>query len=100
MDDVTQTSRLCLRRCRSATVEKRPGRDGPGESFALCSSSNKPESTFQGRSGDRSFEQHSSPAVFHQGLAMLAGGPPNEDLEKLLCNKRNSCRDTIALARR
>jgi len=51
MDDVTQTSRLRLRRCRSARVEIRPGRDGPSEIYALCSSPNKPESTFHARSG-------------------------------------------------
>ena len=51
MDDVTQTCCVRLLKCRSAMVEKRPGRDGPGEIFALCSSPNKPQSEFSARPG-------------------------------------------------
>ena len=52
-DDVTQTSRLSLPHCRSARVEKRPGQGGPGENFALCNSSSKPENVFQAQRGGR-----------------------------------------------
>ena len=49
VEDVMQTSYLRLRRYRSAMVEKRSGRDGPGEKFALSSRPNKPENAFPAR---------------------------------------------------
>jgi hypothetical protein len=49
--NVAQTSRLRLRTCRSAKVEKQPGQDGSCENLALCSSPNIPESAFPERLG-------------------------------------------------
>jgi hypothetical protein len=41
-DDVTQTSRLRLRQCRSTMVGRQPGREDPFEMTALRNSPNKP----------------------------------------------------------
>lgn len=49
--DVMQTSRLRPRICRSAMVDKQPGRDGLREILALCSSPSKLENVFRARSG-------------------------------------------------
>src|SRR5689334_10279581 len=98
--DVAQTSRLRLRRCRSARVDKRPGQDGPSEIPVLCSSPSKLENVFRAQSSVCPGSLHSKSSAFRQGLAEPAGDPANEPLEKLFRNKRSSCRDTIALARR
>jgi hypothetical protein len=98
--DVAQTSRLRLRSCRSARVDKRPGLDGQGEIPALCNSPNRPESVLQAQSSVCPGSLHSKSSAFRQGLAEPAGDPANELLERLFRNKRSSCRDTIALARR
>lgn len=62
-----QTSRLRLRRCYAARVEQRPGRDGPGEMFALRNSPSKPENGFQALFEAHPNELHSNPSAFQQG---------------------------------
>jgi hypothetical protein len=98
--NVAQTSRVRLRSCRSARVDKRPGQDGPGEIFALCNSPSKLENVLQAQSPICPGSLHSKSSAFRRRLAEPVDDPANEFLEKLFRNKRSSCRDTIALARR
>jgi hypothetical protein len=81
-------------------VEKRPGRDGPDEILALCSNPSKLGSVFQAHPEAYPDQLYSNSAAYQQDLEVPAGGPPSEVLEKSFCNRRNSCRHTIALARR